>query len=66
MLVYEVKHTYIYVYIEKLRLYILCGEKMLAKENVLQRELSLKMVFFLLENSFWATTSSLKYKKFSR
>jgi len=52
MLVYEVKHTYIYVYIEKLRLYILCGEKMLAKENVLQRELSLKMVFFLLENSF--------------
>lgn len=50
MLIYEVRHTYIhtymYVYVENLRLYRLYGKKMPAKENVLQHELRFKMVFF--------------------
>lgn len=39
-------HKYTYVYVEKLRLYIVYGKKMLAKEKVIQCELSFKVVFF--------------------
>lgn len=39
-------NTYIYVYVEKLSLYILHGMKILAKKKVLQCELCFIMVFF--------------------